>query len=101
MPLQRRVPKFGFTSPKARDTAEVRLDALAKIDADVIDLAALKAVRMVRSSTKRVKVIASGALKKPVWVRGLMVSRGARAAIETVGGNVEAADKSQTGAEQP
>lgn len=101
MPLQRRVPKFGFTSPKARDTAEVRLDALAKIDADVIDLAALKAVRMVRSGTKRVKVIASGALNKPVCVRGLMVSRGARAAIETVGGNVEAADKSQTGAEQP
>ena len=101
MPLQRRVPKFGFTSSKARDTAEVRLDTLARIDADVIDLASLKAARMVTPGTKRVKVIASGALNKPVSVRGLMVTRGARAAIETAGGNVEASDNSQAGVEQP
>lgn len=101
MPLQRRVPKFGFNSPKARDRAEVRLDALAKLDADIIDLAALKTARMVSPSAKRVKVIASGALNKPVSLRGLMVSKGARAAIEAAGGHVEAAEASQVSAEQP
>ncbi len=100
MPLQRRVPKFGFAS-KVRDDAEVRLDALARIDAPVIDLAALKAARIVKAGTKRVKVIASGALNTPLNVRGLMATRGARAAIEKAGGSIEAADNSQMDAEQP
>ena len=100
MPLQRRVPKFGFTS-KVRDDAEVRLDALAKIDAPVIDLAALKAARIVKACTKRVKVIASGTLNTPLNVRGLMATRGARAAIEKAGGSIEATDNTQMDAEQP
>lgn len=101
MPLQRRVPKFGFTSSKGRDHAEVRLDALARIDAAVIDLASLKAAKIVAPRAKKVKVIASGALNKPVSVSGLMVTRGARAAIEAAGGKVEVVHSSQAGGKQP
>lgn len=100
MPLQRRVPKFGFNSHKAADRAEVRLDQLAKIAADIIDLAALKAAKLVSEDVKRVKVIASGALDKPVLIKGLAVTKGARAAIEGAGGKIEAAEESQTGATQ-
>lgn len=99
MPLQRRVPKFGFTSPKSNDRAEVRLDALARIDADVIDLTALKAARVVPPGAKRVKIIASGALNKAVSVRGLTASEGARAAIEAAGGKIETAEETQARAE--
>jgi large subunit ribosomal protein L15 len=89
MPLQRRLPKVGFRSRLARVTEEVRLNELAKPGTDVVDLAALKAAHVVSSSTKRAKVIASGELSKKVTVKGLGVTRGARAAIEKAGGKVE------------
>jgi large subunit ribosomal protein L15 len=89
MPLQRRLPKIGFTSRIAPFVAEVRLHELGKCDADVVDLAALKAANIIGHKFKRAKVIASGKLEKAVTVRGLGVTRGARAAIEAAGGKVE------------
>jgi len=90
MPLQRRLPKFGFRSRLARITEEVRLSELGKVDADVIDLAALKAAHIITSRAKYAKVIASGELgKKKVTLKGLRVTKGARAAIEKAGGKIE------------
>ncbi|MGB0445909.1 MAG: 50S ribosomal protein L15 [Pseudomonadales bacterium] len=90
MPLQRRLPKFGFTSRKAAFVAEVRLNELAKVEADVIDLAALKAADIVSESMKEAKVILSGDITKAVTVKGMRVTKGAQAAIEAAGGKVEA-----------
>ncbi len=90
MPLQRRLPKVGFSSRVGRFVEEVRLHELAIVDGDVVDLVALKAANVIRQETKRVKVIASGAIEKAVTVRGLGVTKGAKAAIEAAGGKVEA-----------
>lgn len=89
MPLHRRLPKVGFTSRTARYVGEIRLHELAKVDADVIDLLALKAAKIISQEIKRAKVIASGELTKAVTIRGLAVTKGARAAIEAAGGKVE------------
>ena len=89
MPLQRRLPKFGFTSRQAAFTAEVRLHELAKVNADVVDIAALKQADIIKDDTKRVRVILSGEIDKAVTVSGLEVTKGARAAIEAAGGKVE------------
>jgi large subunit ribosomal protein L15 len=90
MPLQRRLPKVGFRSLMARDTAEVRLHELAKIKEEVIDLAALKAANIVPQYTMQAKVMLSGKLDKAVVLRGVAVTKGARAAIEAAGGKIEA-----------
>jgi large subunit ribosomal protein L15 len=89
MPLQRRLPKFGFTSRSSRLNAEVRLSELAKVDADVIDLTALIAANVVPAKTKNVKVIASGEISKAVQMKGIKVTPGARKAIEAAGGKIE------------
>lgn len=88
-PLQRRLPKFGFTSRKQRFSAEIRLHELNKVEADVIDLAALKAADLVGGSIQRAKVVLSGELAKAVTLKGLAVTKGARAAIEAAGGKIE------------
>lgn len=88
MPLQRRLPKRGFRSMTAKDTAEVRLGALAKVGAEVIDLAALKAANIVPAFAKQAKVIVSGKLAQPVTLRGLALTQGARAAILAAGGTI-------------
>ncbi|KEI73195.1 50S ribosomal protein L15 [Endozoicomonas elysicola] len=88
-PLQRRLPKYGFTSRKARFTAEIRLHELSKVEADVIDLTALKAADLVGGSIQRAKVVLSGELAKAVTIKGLAVTKGARAAIEAAGGKIE------------
>ncbi|MGC9385752.1 MAG: 50S ribosomal protein L15 [Hydrogenovibrio sp.] len=90
MPLQRRLPKVGFKSRKAAFVAELRLDTLARVEADVIDLAALKAANFVSDRIKTVKVVNSGELSKAVKISGLKVTAGAKAAIESAGGSVEA-----------
>ncbi len=89
MPLQRRLPKVGFTSRKGRYTAEIRLDELAKVEAEVIDLKALQDANVVSGNIKRAKVILSGKIEKAVTVKGLGVTKGARAAIEAAGGKIE------------
>ncbi|MCE3239180.1 MAG: rplO [Gammaproteobacteria bacterium] len=90
MPIQRRIPKSGFRSQKALVTEEVRLSDLNKMTGDVIDLAALKAKRLVNKNTLFVKIILAGELnKKAITVQGLAVTSGARKAIEALGGRVE------------
>jgi large subunit ribosomal protein L15 len=91
MPLQRRLPKVGFTSRGAKLSAEVRLHELAGIEADVIDLQALIAANIVPAITQKAKVIASGELDKAVQLKGIAVTPGARKAIEAAGGKIEAA----------
>ncbi|MBW9264818.1 MAG: 50S ribosomal protein L15 [Candidatus Thiodiazotropha sp. (ex. Lucinisca nassula)] len=89
MPLQRRLPKVGFTSRVSLAAAEVRLGELAKVDADVIDLDALKKANLVTRSIKRAKIFASGNIDRAVTVKGIAVTKGAKAAIEAAGGKVE------------
>lgn len=89
MPLQKRLPKYGFTSRIGRVTAEVRLSELNGIEADVIDLEALKAADVVNQGMKRAKVFLSGELSKGVTLKGIAVTKGAKAAIEAAGGKVE------------
>ncbi len=89
MPLQRRLPKIGFRSRKASLTSEIRLHELASIEADVIDLAELHKADLVSTQVSRAKVIASGKIEKAVKLRGLGVTKGARAAIEAAGGSIE------------
>ena len=88
MPLQRRLPKVGFTSRKSRVTEEVRLNELALVEGDV-DLASLKAAGIIKQGALYAKVMASGEISKAVTVRGIGVTKGARAAIEAAGGKVE------------
>jgi len=89
MPLQRRLPKVGFSSRKSRVSEEVRLNELALVEADTVDLDSLKAAGVLKQRTLYAKVMVSGELSKAVTVRGLGVSKGARAAIEAAGGKVE------------
>ncbi len=89
MPLYRRLPKFGFTSKIAAVTAEVRLDELAKVEGDVITLDTLKAANIFTKDIQFAKVILSGEITKPVTVKGLRVTKGAKAAIEAAGGKIE------------
>ncbi|HSC47789.1 MAG TPA: 50S ribosomal protein L15 [Gammaproteobacteria bacterium] len=89
MPLQRRLPKVGFRSHLKHTRAEVRLDALARLEIEVIDIPALKQAGLVSIATDRVKVILAGKLEKKVSLKGIAVTQGARAAIEAAGGKVE------------
>ncbi len=89
MPLQRRVPKFGFTSRVSFETAEVRLAELAKVSGDEIDVASLKRAGVIRRSVNRVKIVLSGDVDRAFSVRGCGVTQGARAAIEKAGGKIE------------
>lgn len=88
MPLQRRLPKIGFSSRLSAVTAEIRLQELAKVDADVVDLDALLAANLISKNIKRAKIIDSGKIEKAVSVKGLGLTKGARAAIEAAGGKV-------------
>ena len=88
MPLQRRLPKFGFSSQLARVTAEVRLGELSKVNNDEINLETLQAANIVGKNIKRARIFLSGELRKAVTVKGLAVTKGARAAIEAAGGKV-------------
>ena len=90
MPLQRRLPKVGFSSRVGRTTDEIRLHELAIVEGDVVDLVALKAANLIRQDIKRVKIIDSGKIEVAVTVRGLAVTAGARSAIEAAGGKIEA-----------
>ena len=88
MPLQRRLPKRGFVSLAKNDTAEVRLSDLAKLPVGDVDLLALKAAGVVPAIAKAAKVILSGKLEKAVTLKGVGVTKGAKAAIEAAGGSV-------------
>jgi len=89
MPLQRRLPKFGFCSQQGLLREEVRVSELGAVDAAVIDIAALKEAGVIRANTKFVKVIATGKLERAVTIRGIALTAGARKVIEAAGGRVE------------
>ncbi|MCH8538467.1 MAG: 50S ribosomal protein L15 [Alkalimonas sp.] len=89
MPLKQRLPKFGFTSRKSLVTAEVRLHELTKVEGDVVDLSTLMDANIIPRTTKFAKVVLSGDVTRPVTVKGLRVSKGAKSAIEAAGGKVE------------
>ena len=89
MPLQVRLPKFGFRSRIGLVTAEVRLGELAKIKEDTVDLDALKAANIVSRNIKRARIVLSGEIGRAVTLKGIKVTKGARAAIEKAGGKIE------------
>ena len=89
MPLQRRVPKRGFASRSRAKSAEVRLHEVLIVGVDVVDLAALKAANIVGPGVEKAKVINSGEISSAVVLKGLLVTGGARAAIEAAGGRIE------------
>ena len=89
MPLQKRLPKYGFTSRIARTTAQVRLSELNTVEGEVVDLAALKSADLVKDNVTRARVFLSGELNKALTVKGLAVTKGAREAIEKAGGKIE------------
>lgn len=90
MPIQRRLPKLGFTSRVGRTVGEITLSELSKVTADIVDLQALRNASLINNSIRDVKIILSGELTKKVTVKGLRVTKGAREAIEAQGGSVEA-----------
>ena len=90
MPMQRRLPKIGFRSLIAKETAEVLLYQLDKLDAGTIDFAALRAAKLVPSTAKQAKVVKKGEITKKFVLKGLLATAGAKAAIEAAGGTVEA-----------
>ena len=88
MPLQRRLPKRGFVSLTRDDTVQVRLGDLEKMPVDAIDLLALKQAGLVRAGALAAKVFLCGEIARPVNLQGLLVTKGARAAIEAAGGSI-------------
>lgn len=89
MPLQQRLPKYGFTSAIGRVTAQLRLSELNEVEGDVVDLGTLKAANVISRSIERVRVFQSGSVTRALSLKGIAVTKGARAAIEAAGGKVE------------
>jgi large subunit ribosomal protein L15 len=89
MPLQKRLPKYGFTSRLAAVTAEIRLSELNLIEGDVADIEALLKARLINNNISRAKVIVSGEIKKAITLKGIGATKGAAAAIVAAGGKVE------------
>ena len=88
MPLQMRLPKYGFTSRIGRVTSEVRTSELNKVEGAIISIESLKKSGVISSGTKRVKIMLSGTVEKKYTIQGLSVSKGAREAIEKAGGEI-------------
>ena len=89
LPLQRRVPRFGFRSRIGSVTAEVRVGELVRVAGDEITLDSLKAANVLSKDVKRARVFMSGEIHRAVTIKGLSVTQGARAAIEKMGGTIE------------
>jgi large subunit ribosomal protein L15 len=89
MPLQRRLPKVGFRSAMKKTRGEVTLDEIAKLGTAEVDLAALIAASLVPAGIQRCKIVLSGKIDRAVVIKGLVPTKGARAAIEAAGGRVE------------
>ncbi|GGK00993.1 50S ribosomal protein L15 [Luteimonas terricola] len=88
MPLRKRLPKVGFRSRIAGDTAEVMLYQLERLEGD-IDFKALRAAKLVPATAKRAKIVLRGEVTKALVLKGVLATAGARAAIEAAGGKVE------------
>ena len=88
MPLQRRLPKFGFTSRQSKYTDEIRLEEIKNLNSDNVNLEVLREAGLISKKTKRVRLIGTGKLDKVITVNGLHVTKGARETIESLGGTV-------------
>lgn len=88
MPLQKRLPKYGFSSRIARVTAEIRTSELAAVESETVTLESLREAGLINKSIKRAKIFLSGDVNKSYKIEGLRVTKGARAAIEAAGGSV-------------
>lgn len=89
MPLQKRLPKYGFTSRIGRVSDQIRLEELNKVEGDIIDITTLKAAGLLGQQIIQAKVFLQGEISRPVTIKGLRVSKGARVAIEAAGGKIE------------
>jgi len=89
MPLQRRLPKFGFTSRTARFISEIRLDALDKVEGNIVNLETLYAANLLSMPRKKAKIFLAGKISRPLTIQSIGVTKGARLAIEAAGGTVE------------
>ena len=89
MPIQRRLPKFGFTSRVSLVSDQVTLSEIAKVDGDTVTVQALKDAGLIKKEILFVKVMLSGSISRAVTISGLKVSKGAREAIEAAGGKIE------------
>ncbi len=89
MPLQRRVPKFGFRSRKALTSVELRLGELKQVPGDIVDMKSLLAAQLIYANTTQVKVFLSGTIDKAITLKGIPASKGAREAIIAAGGKIE------------
>ena len=96
MPLQMRLPKYGFTSRIGRVTSEVRTSELNKVEGGIISIESLKKSGVISSGTKRVKIMLSGTVEKKYTIQGLPVSKGAREAIENAGGEIHDSEARQS-----
>ena len=90
MPLQRRLPKYGFTSQASLVRDEIRLDELAKVEGSIVDMLTLRQAGLIANTIREAKIILSGTVDKAYTVRGIKVTKGARTAIEAAGGQIEA-----------
>ena len=89
MPIQRRLPKRGFSSQISKNIAEIRLHELNLVEGEIVDLAALRSAGLLNAGHLRAKVVLSGELTKAVTLQGIGATAGAKAAIEAAGGKVE------------
>lgn len=89
MPIQRRLPKFGFTSRKSLFRVSIRLDQIAKLAEEIIDMSTLRKHNLINHTIKQVKVFAAGTVEKPIVINGIAVTKGAKQLIEAAGGRVE------------
>ncbi len=89
MPLQKRLPKYGFSSRISRVSAQIRLSELNLIGGDVANLEALRAAGLISNGITRAKIFLSGELSKSIVIQGLGITQGAKAAVEAAGGKVE------------
>lgn len=92
LPMQRRLPKIGFRSKSAKDSAEVLLYQLDKLEAGTVDIAALRAAKLIPTSAKKVKIVKKGEISKSFSLKGVAATAGAKAAIEAAGGKLESAE---------
>ena len=88
-PMQRRLPKIDFASKQAGDTAEVLLYKLDLVEGDTVDFATLNAAKLVPSTAKRAKIVKKGELSRKLTIKGVLLTAGAKAAVEAAGGTVE------------
>lgn len=92
LPMQRRLPKIGFRSQSAKDSVEVLLYQLDKLEAGTVDIAALRAAKLIPASAKKVKIVKKGEISKAFSLKGVSATAGAKTAIEAAGGKLELAE---------